>query len=252
MIKEILIEDPITYEEQPDSGRTPMIDPYDGCQLCCPYCFQIGDAKWNRNIYVNMNIADLLRERLATWVKTDELYIGSRCDPYMQMEEKYGLTRKCLSILNDFSINTMIVTKSDNNLIFRDLDILKNFSAELTVLLGISNINQIGKGVQNENILTANKLKENGVTVWIFVTPVLPYAMNVDEIISELNTDIPVFLDKLRINNDTIAKNMTEFIKQNYPMHFNCYERIIYESDEDYYNDLKKTYSNDNRVKFIF
>jgi hypothetical protein len=32
MIKEIMISEPITYEEQPDGGETPMIDPYDGCQ----------------------------------------------------------------------------------------------------------------------------------------------------------------------------------------------------------------------------
>ena len=66
MIKEIKITDPITYEGQPDGGRTPMIDPYDGCQLCCPYCFQQNNINWNKDIYVNVNIAELLKERLKT------------------------------------------------------------------------------------------------------------------------------------------------------------------------------------------
>ena len=209
MIKEIMVENPITYEMQPDGSETPIVDPYDGCQLYCPYCFQLDDTSWNKDIYVNVNIADALKERLASWVKTDEIYIGSRCDPYMQLEEKYGLTRKCLSVLSDLKINTMIVTKSDNNLIFRDIDILCNFGADLTVLLGIANINQIGKGILNDNIRTANKLHESGVPVWVFITPVLPYVMNVEEIISELHGDIPIYLDKLRIKNNTIqSKNI--------------------------------------------
>ena len=122
MIKETEVVDPITYERQPDGGKTPIIDPYDGCQLCCPYCWQLSDENWNRNIYVNINIADLLKDRLASWDKKETVYLGSRCDPYMQIEKKYSLTRKCLSVLNELRINTMITTKSDNVLIFRDID----------------------------------------------------------------------------------------------------------------------------------
>ena len=40
MIKEILCETAIDYEYPPDGGKVPVIDAYDGCQLCCPYCFQ--------------------------------------------------------------------------------------------------------------------------------------------------------------------------------------------------------------------
>jgi len=215
MIKEITISDPITFEGQPDGGKTPMIDPYDGCQICCPYCWQLSDESWNKNIFVNMNIADLLKDRLVAWDKTETIYLGSRCDPYMQIEEEYSLTRKCLQVLNELSISTMITTKSDNDLIFRDIDILTSFKADITVLMGITNINQIGKGVQNNNILTANKLNKNGVSVWCFITPVLPYIMDVEGIIAELSADIPIFLDKLRIKRNTIqAQNMERFIKQ--------------------------------------
>ncbi|MDR2941246.1 MAG: hypothetical protein LBV17_01460, partial [Treponema sp.] len=68
MVKEITVSDPITYEGQPDGGKTPIIDPYDGCQFNCPYCFQQRDENWNKNIFVNINIADLLKERLNSWV----------------------------------------------------------------------------------------------------------------------------------------------------------------------------------------
>ena len=200
-----------------------------------------------------MNIADLLHDRLSTWNKSETIYFGSRCDPYMQIEEKYGLTRKCLSVLNELNISAMITTKADNDLIFRDIDILKNFNADLTVLMGISNINQIGEGALSNNILTANKLVDSGVSVWGFITPVLPYIMDVEEIIKELNTDIPIFLDKLIISPGTIqAKQMTRFIEQNYPEYTEEYNQIIHENDESYFEELSREYADDSRVKILF
>ena len=253
MIKEITIHDPITYEEQPDGGETPIIDPYDGCQLNCPYCWQLSDESWNKYIYVHVNIADLLHDRLSAWDKSETIYLGSRCDPYMQIEESYGLTRKCLSVLNEMNISTMITTKSDNNLIFRDIDILTNFSTDITVLMGISNINQIEEGALSNNIQTANKLADYGVSVWGFITPVLPFIMDVEEIIEALNPDIPIFIDKLRIEAETVqAKNMKIFVEQNFPEYIGEYHQLINENDERYFDDLVREYANDSRVKILF
>ena len=253
MIEERIVSDPITSEGQPDGGKVPIIDPYDGCQLCCPYCFQLDDENWNQNIYVHMNIADLLKGRLATWPKSETIYVGSRCDPYMPIEERYGLTRKCLSILDELSINAMIVTKSDNNLIFRDMDILTSFSAGITVLMGIANISQIGKGALNNNILTANKLYSGGVSVWAFITPVLPYIMDIEKLIGALNADIPIYIDKLRIKADTIqAKNMKRFIRQRYPEYAEKYDKILGGNDESYYDEWIGQYAGNSRVKILF
>ena len=69
MIKERTISEPITYEGQPDGGRTPIIDSYDGCQLHCPYCWQFSDEMWNKDIYVNTNILDGLKAKLCSWEK---------------------------------------------------------------------------------------------------------------------------------------------------------------------------------------
>ena len=252
-IKEIRVSDPITYERQPDGGETPIIDPYDGCQLCCPFCWQLSDENWNKNIFVNINIADLLKDRLSSWNSNDEIYLGSRCDPYMPIEEKYGLTRKCLTTLNELKINTMITTKADNDLIFRDIDLLRNFSAEMTVLMGMSNIKQFHKGVRSKNILTANKLHNNGVSVWAFITPVLPFIMDIEKIIAALHSDIPVFLDKVRVEPNTIqAKNMEQFIERRYPKHLQQYNEIISGNSENYYNKLIEQYANDSRVKVLY
>ena len=253
-IYEIMVSDPITsYEGQPDgSGEVPIVDPYNGCELCCPYCFQYGGS-WNKDIYVHLNIADVVRDKLSSWNKKDEIYVGSKCDPYMPIEEKYGLTRKILAALSDLNINTMIATKSDNNLILRDLDILTTFNAKITVLMGMANINQIGKGVVNSNIALANKLHKSGVAVWVFVTPFLPHIIDDEYIINELNPNIPVFIDKLRIGKDTIqAKNMKRFISNQYPEYILHYEEIINNNDESYYNALENKYAGNNRINILF
>ena len=252
MVKEITITDPITYEEQPDGGQTPMIDPYDGCQLDCPYCFQLYDREFNKNIFVNTNIADLLKDRLNSWNKEEPIYLGSRCDPYMPLEEKYELTRKCLLILNELGINTMIVTKSDNNLILRDIDILMNFNAEITVLMGMSNLKQVNKGVLNNGILTANTLYDMDVSVRAFITPVLPYIMDIDSIITALNPNIPVYIDKLRIESNTVqAERMMCFINNNFPEYARQYAEII-NGNEHYYIEMTDKYADNDRLKILF
>jgi DNA repair photolyase len=119
--------------------------------------------------------------------------------------------------------------------------------------MGISNINQIEEGAQSNNILTANNLVDNGVRVWGFITPVLPYIMDVEEIIEALNKDIPVFLDKLMIEADTIqATNMKKFIRQHYPEYIDQYNKIIYENDERYFDELTGKYANNSRIKNSF
>ena len=252
MICERVITDPITDEGQPDGGWTPILDPYEGCQFCCPYCFQWGDESWNQDVYVNTNIAELLGARLAEWPKEETIYLGSRCDPYMPLEATYQLTRECLAILDELHINTMITTKADTGLIFRDINLLKSFKAELTILMGMSNINQVCKGSQNENVLAANRLHESGVRVWAFITPVLPYIMDVEAMIAAIDPGIPVFLDKLRIVNGAVQTKMQEFVARRFLEFAEAYNAIIFGGDERYYRDLERKYANDKRVKFLF
>lgn len=139
-------------------------------------------------------------------------------DPYMELESRYHLTRKCLEVLQEGTVEVMITTKSDNGLIIKDLELLKSFGSRLTVLMGMANINQVGKGVNSRNIEIANFLHDNGIKVWAFITPILPYIMDVDSIINGLNPEMPIFLDKLRsFGEDRLNKEMDDFISSRYP-----------------------------------
>lgn len=256
MPQEILAEQSITYEYPPDGGKLPIIDPYDGCSLQCPYCFQRTDPEWNRDIYIKTNLPMLIRDQLSDWPRDQVIFIGSRCDPYMPLEQRYELTRQCLIELNRLKISCMIVTKSQPNLIERDMDIFKAFSGKFTLLLGLSNINQHKNATSCStipNIEAANRFHRAGVKVWTFITPVLPGITDVKAMIHALDPDIPVHLDRVRLEqNSPSAKLTLDWIGRDYPHLFENYQSIV-ESDEDpYYNSLKKDLAGNRCVHFVF
>lgn len=256
MIRELSINEAITFEDTPDGGRCPIIDPYDGCTMGCPYCFQMNDRNWNKEILVKINMPNLIKKQLKDWNKDQTIYVGSKCDPYMELEEKYELTRKCLIELNELKIPTMITTKAHHNIIFRDIDILKNYKADLTVLFGLSNLNLLTDRESShmiKNIEVANKLHEQGIKVWAFITPILPGITDVNKMIRSLNKDIPVYLDKLRIEKDSIPKKkMMGFINKRHPQLNYMYEEIMNNDNNNYIEELRNEWKDSPRVKFVF
>lgn len=256
MIKEACKTKAITFEYPPDGETIPIIDPYDGCTIGCPYCFQRSNIEWNKDLIVKMNIHQLVKEQLKDWDNNKIVYIGSKCDPYMEIEKKYELTRKTLMELSKLKIPTMITTKAHHEIILRDLDILRDYGAEITVLLGLSNLNQLDNLDEShkiENIELANKLHKNGIKVWCFITPILPGITDVEKMIANLDNEIPVFLDKLRLEKGSISANkMIEFINNNYHKLKTTYDDIILNDKNEYIDELRNTYKNSSRVKFVF
>lgn len=251
MIKEIVTKNAFTKEEQPDGSSVDIIDPYIGCQLQCPYCFQMNDANWSKDIYVNLNIASMLEQQIKDKGKGD-LYIGSKCDPYMELEENYKLTRKCLEVLCHYDSHIYITTKADNQLIMRDIDLFKRLNSNITILLGLSNMKQADKGRDNANIIIANELKAQSIDVICFISPYLPYVMNLEETIAALDPSISICLDKLRVmsagNQD---KKVFQWIQKRYPQYEKEYEEILFQHEETYYHNIIKKYRNDKRIVFL-
>lgn len=253
MFQEIKVKNALGKEIQPDGSSVITIDAYDGCQIQCPYCFQLNNNEWSRKIYVRMNIAEVLEEQLSS-IKCDgtELFIGSLSDPYMDMEEKYGLTKSVLQVLKDKNYKVLITTKAVNGLILRDLELLKSFKVKPEVLLGLSHIEQAKMGVDHFNIPIANRLYEEGIPVRVFITPVLPYVMDIDKMIVAINPEIKIYLDKLRVfEKGNQASRIYEWIKKNYPMYEEKYFQILFGGDMGYYHDLVNKYQNDERIVFM-
>lgn len=252
MIQKIKVSTALEKEIQPDNTAVITIDAYDGCQIQCPYCFQMDNQEWSKNIYVRTNIADVLKDELKNLNQGTELYIGSLSDPYMDMEKEYELTKSILEVLKNAEIPVFITTKAVNGLILRDLDLLKSFRTKPTVLVGLSHINAADKGAEHPNINVANKLYEAGIGVKVFITPVLPYIMNVDEMVSAIHPKIDIYIDKLRVfNQGNQNEKMYEWVKKHYPIYEEAYRRILFEKDENYYSELFEKYRNNARITFM-
>lgn len=255
MNKEIMITDAFEKEWQPDGSFVDMLDGYNGCQLQCPYCFHKDNPEWSKGIFIRKNIADVLEQQIQNGIdkKAGELFIGSLSDPYMPLEEEYQLTRKMLRVLCDKDYDVRITTKSDNRLILRDAELLKQFKRPVRILMGLSNIKQAGKGRNNVNIAVANELKKQGIDVWIFITPILPYVMNVDEMIASVDDNIPIYLDKLRISSKgNQDKMIQDWICREYPQYRDVYYKLLFERDESYYAEIIDKYKDDARITFMF
>jgi DNA repair photolyase len=245
----------ITYESQPDGGRTAEIDPYDGCTIRCPYCFQLSEPDWNQNIHVNMGIDLLIDERLPQWPKDETIYFGSRCDPYMSLEAKYKLTRSCLSRLSKMEIPTMVCTKGNVDLIRRDFDVFQDFSGALTILLGYSRLGDYlnNKSKFLDRISLAQELRDINVPVWAFITPLLPGITDAEYIRAELSDDIPLFVDYLRFADRTPqSQGITVYIQNHFPELEETYGNLLAGGEQEYYEALRKKYHNDSRFTFLW
>lgn len=126
----------LTKSGLPGSDR--VINPYNGCLFGCMYCYasQIArwkhpDEEWGTYLDVKTNAPELLKkelEKLEKKLKTKNfgsIFFSSVTDPYVGMEAKYRLTRKCLEVLADFGYSGEIAIQTKSPLVARDIDILK-------------------------------------------------------------------------------------------------------------------------------
>jgi DNA repair photolyase len=256
MIKETLCGTAIDYEYPPDGGKVPVIDAYDGCQLNCSYCFQWRDQGWNRDILVKTNLPAVLARELDTWDAAQTLYVGSRSDPYMALESRYRLTRQILQLLWTRGIPCVLSTKSNASAFFDDLDLFRAYGDKLTVCIGQANLAHLRHTRDPHllpNIRTAVELARRGIRVWAFITPVLPGITDVRAMVEALPADIPVFVDRLRLEAGSAAEGrFFEHLQTYYPQLESRYRALVQAGTDPYYAELREMYREEPRVRFVF
>lgn len=186
-----------------------VINPYNGCQFSCMYCYAAQIARWKHPndtwgsyVDVKVNAPEVLQLELLKLEKKHKsknfgsIFFSSVTDPYQGVELKYQLTRKCLEVLLNFGYEgeISILTKSPS--VLRDIDIfkkLRNISVGLTVTSlndNISKFLEVNAPLVNSRIEALYKLHNQEIPTYAFVGPILPYYMKDETIINTL-------LDKL-------------------------------------------------------
>ena len=119
------------------SGGQYGMNIYRGCSHGCIYCdsrskcYQF--AHPFEDIEVKRNAPELLEKALKSKRRKCMIGTGAMSDPYMHLEEKLRLTRKCLGIILKYGFGAAVQTKSDR--ILQDIDLLDEINRSAKLLL---------------------------------------------------------------------------------------------------------------------
>lgn len=160
---------------------------YRGCQHHCIYCDSRSECyhvdHFDDEIVVKVNAADLLNKSLSRMRKRYTIGTGAMSDPYMPIEKKYELTRKCLEIVDRYGMRINLATKS--NLILRDVDILGEIAKRYACIsFTITTMDEeLAKIVEpnapspRERMEAVGILNSLGIQTGLLLMPQLPYLM---------------------------------------------------------------------------
>lgn len=165
---------------------------YRGCTHGCIYC----DARSTcyqmqhdfEDIEIKSNAVELLEKALKSKRKKCMIGTGAMSDPYLPLEGRLQLTRKCLELIDYYGFGLAIQTKSD--LILRDLDLLRsiNRKSKCVVQMTLTTYDEELCKVLEPNVCTTkrraevlNIMKEEGIQTICWMTPILPFINDTEE-----------------------------------------------------------------------
>lgn len=177
--------------ESPDIGAAWSMNPYQGCEHGCIYCYARNThTYWGYSagldfesvILVKKNAPELLREKLRSksWEPVPVMLAGNT-DCYQPVEKSLEITRRLLEILWEYRHPAGIITK--NSLILRDADILERMAQHDLVKVSLS-INSLNEDLRlmleprtatyHKRLETVHELSKRGIPVNVMVAPVIP------------------------------------------------------------------------------
>ncbi len=197
----------ITRNESPDIPFTQSINPYQGCEHGCIYCYArpshayLGlspGLDFETRLFAKENAAELLREELSRPdYRCEVIALGANTDPYQPIERERRITRSVLEVLREFRNPFGIVTKG--SLIERDLDLLAPMAQEnlVHVFISIGTLDgEIARTLEPRaaapyrRVETVRRLSERGVPCGVIVAPIIPFLNDKDlEAVLETTSD---------------------------------------------------------------
>lgn len=181
----------ITRNQSPDVGFNLSVNPYQGCEHGCLYCFARPTHAYHdlspgldfeTRILAKTNAVDVLRKELsAPSYRCEPIAIGINTDAYQPAERELKITRGLLETCLEFRQPVVLITKS--RLILRDLDLLASLAALNLVRTAVSVTtldNELKRRLEPRTAGPAARLhviqtlSDAGVPVGAMVAPVIP------------------------------------------------------------------------------
>jgi DNA repair photolyase len=188
----------ISRNDSPDVPFDLSINPYQGCEHGCIYCYARPSHSYldlspgldfeTQIFYKPNGAARLLEEWEKPGYECKPITIGANTDPYQPAEKSLKLTRKLLLLFLKHRHPVNIITKG--NLICRDIDLLSELAEAglCSVALSLPTMDARLKRIMEPRIPSAaarlkaiERLAEASVPTSVLVAPIIP-AINDNEI----------------------------------------------------------------------
>jgi len=162
--------------------------------------------------------------------------MSNSSDPYPQLEQKLGLTRKCLQILKTSNCKLQIITKSD--LVTRDIDLLQAIPCVVSVTVltlddSLSKKLEPGAPVSSKRLAAIKKLVDANIPTTVRIDPVIPFLNDDMSSLVEIVADLGILhvtcsTYKIKLDNwkrfIAVFPDVAQKLK---PHYFNDGERIL-------------------------
>ncbi|WNB17906.1 PA0069 family radical SAM protein [Marivirga arenosa] len=181
----------INKVSSPDVGMEYSINPYQGCEHGCVYCYARNSHEYwgwdagldfESKIIVKKNAPSLLEKELLhkNW-KVKPIVLSGNTDCYQPIEKKLRITRSLLQVLAKYRHPVGIITK--NVAVLDDLDILIDLAKDnlIRVIFSITSLDEKLRSVLEPRTASAAKklnaikvLSESGIPVSVMNAPIIP------------------------------------------------------------------------------
>ncbi|HEX4882957.1 MAG TPA: PA0069 family radical SAM protein [Casimicrobiaceae bacterium] len=181
----------IARNDSPDIHFDRSINPYQGCEHGCVYCYARPTHAYHdlspgldfeTRILAKPNAAQLLRAELARPGYTcAPMALGTNTDPYQPVEREWRITRAVLEVLAECEHPFTIVTKSA--LVERDLDIIAPMAAKgmARVFLSVTTLDKTlartlepRAAAPHRRLQAIGALARAGIPTGVMVAPLIP------------------------------------------------------------------------------
>ncbi|HKO88269.1 MAG TPA: PA0069 family radical SAM protein [Burkholderiales bacterium] len=196
-IKRIAAKGIISQNESPDVSFNQSINPYQGCEHGCIYCFARPSHSYlglspgldfETKIFAKTNAAALLRQELSKpSYRCETIVIGANTDPYQPIERELKITRSLLEVAAEFKQPIGIITKSA--LVERDLDLLGPMAEEglARVFVSVTSLDaELARKLEPRAAAPYRRLRalkalaDAGVPCGVMTAPIIPFLNDCD------------------------------------------------------------------------
>lgn len=188
----------VSKSNSPDLPFMLSINPYQGCEHGCLYCYARNSHEYygfsagldfERKIVVKRNAAALLEKFFnKKGYVPSTIMLSGNTDCYQPIERKLKITRSLLEVFLKFKHPVSIISK--NNLMLRDMDILKEL-AKLDLVHVAVTLNSLNESLRQKleprtvtgqsRIRLIHRLSSENIPVSLMYAPIIP-GLNSDEI----------------------------------------------------------------------